>query len=274
MQSWMKRRIHELWNSLTEFGAARIEAGLEYALKELSLLLDAQQAYWLCGVKLAGPEQRDPLFGWRPRAIRYLHPASEFDAVYSAQRRRIDRGDAGSDIVAKVREAGQFRVIIDHEITPDDWFRSDLYQNHYGPLGIQDVILVATPLGPDVESWFAFERIRHPKPFFEETDRELLDYAVRPLRWFHRLLLLHRGLLLTTEPLKPSERRLLNWLHTEKSEREIAEELGLSPATVHTYATRIYRKFNVKGRTGLAALWLGQMPQQGYHRDSYSLAFP
>ncbi len=69
---------------------------------------------------------------------------------------------------------------------------------------------------------------------------------------------MHHGLLLADRPLTAAERRVLNGLLGHAIERGIAEELGLTTATVHTYATRIYRKFNVQGRTGLAALWLGR----------------
>ena len=39
-------------------------------------------------------------------------------------------------------------------------------------------------------------------------------------------------------------------------EAEIAERMGLSSHTVHDYARKLYRKFNVKGRVGLMALVL------------------
>jgi len=35
------------------------------------------------------------------------------------------------------------------------------------------------------------------------------------------------------------------------SEKRIAEQLGISPHTVHTYLWRIYRKLNVQGRQQL-----------------------
>ncbi len=66
--------------------------------------------------------------------------------------------------------------------------------------------------------------------------------------------------MLANEPLKQSERRVLNSLLTQKTEQEIAKEHGLTQATIHTYCTRIYRKFNVRGRSGLTALWLGEIP--------------
>ena len=74
--------------------------------------------------------------------------------------------------------------------------------------------------------------------------------------------MLQRGIILADKPLTPSERRMLSELLTDKSEREIAETLSLKSTTVHTYAKRIIRKFNVRGRAGLMALWLGQMADE------------
>jgi DNA-binding CsgD family transcriptional regulator len=47
-------------------------------------------------------------------------------------------------------------------------------------------------------------------------------------------------------------------LLTERVEKEIAHELGITIATTHTYITDLFRKFGVSGRSGLTALWLGK----------------
>jgi DNA-binding CsgD family transcriptional regulator len=54
------------------------------------------------------------------------------------------------------------------------------------------------------------------------------------------------------------ERRIVSLLLTDRAEKEIAAELGQKPATTHKYITGILRKFGVRGRTGLMALWLGR----------------
>jgi len=58
------------------------------------------------------------------------------------------------------------------------------------------------------------------------------------------------------EALAPHERRVLNQLLTEAAEKQIAERLGLTVSTTHSYITSIYRKFGVRGRAGLMSLWL------------------
>ncbi len=254
-----RRRVHELWDELTEFGASRNEHALDHALTVLSDLLDAQQAYWLGAVRLADAGRGDPASGWRPHSIRYLQSSPDFDALYREMRRQHNSGEVSPCIAPKVRDAGEFRVLIQHELYPGGWLGSSRHNASYAPLGIQDVIFVVMPLGADVESWFAFERIRHAQACFGERERALLDYAVRPLKWLHRHINLHHGVILADTPLSQSERRVLSSLLTEKTEQEIADERGLTPSTVHTYCKRICRKFNVRGRAGLTALWLGHL---------------
>ena len=70
--------------------------------------------------------------------------------------------------------------------------------------------------------------------------------------------MLSYGLLAADTPLTPSERRVLRLLLTDLSEKEVADRLELGVRTTHHHATTIYRKFGVRGRTGLMALWLGE----------------
>ena len=56
--------------------------------------------------------------------------------------------------------------------------------------------------------------------------------------------------------LSPRERQVLRLLLTDLSEKEIAYQLGLGWRTTHGYTVSILRKFDVKGRIGLMALWL------------------
>ena len=148
------------------------------------------------------------------------------------------------------------RITIQHETAPPGWYESEFYRSLIEPFEIRYVMYLATPLNEDVEGWLGFKRIGDDKPLFGERERALLARAGRALKWFHRNVALHHGLLVAEKPLTPAERRVLQALLQGGSEREIAEKTGLTLSTVHTYATRIYRKFNVKGRAGLTALWL------------------
>ncbi|WP_133647709.1 PAS domain S-box protein [Paraburkholderia flava] len=56
--------------------------------------------------------------------------------------------------------------------------------------------------------------------------------------------------------LAPYERKVLELLLTEATEKQIAEQLGLANSTTHSYITGIFRKYGVRGRAGLMSLWL------------------
>ncbi|WP_322012939.1 PAS domain S-box protein [Paraburkholderia sp. J12] len=59
--------------------------------------------------------------------------------------------------------------------------------------------------------------------------------------------------------LAPHERKVLELLLTEATEKQIAERLGLAVSTTHSYITGIFRKYGVRGRAGLMSLWLKQL---------------
>ena len=65
-----------------------------------------------------------------------------------------------------------------------------------------------------------------------------LGYALRALKWFHRRVMLHHGLLIARAPLMPMERKLVSLLLTARGEKEIAHDLALTPATIRRRATR------------------------------------
>jgi len=106
------------------------------------------------------------------------------------------------------------------------------------------------------EGYYGFLRMRPDDPFTAE-ERDLALYMMRALTWFHRQVMLSHGLLVARTPLSPIERRVLALLLTDRSEKAMAMELGVSHASVHTYVRDVLRKFGVKGRKGLTALWLG-----------------
>ena len=260
MRDTMREAVHAFWDALSETPGNGDDEALNFALGSLSKLIDAQEAYWMGAVRLDDAAPDDPALGWRPRAIRYLSDSSARLANYEAQRRRLEQGVVDPAIATNLRGAGCFRVNIKHRLVGKAWFESDYYRTFMAPFGVQDVLFVAMPLGEDMESWWAFQRIDHEHFYFSEEDAEVMRYACRSLAWFLRQVALHHGLLLAEEPLTKAERRIVKALLTDRTEREIADALHLSPSTVHTYAVRVYRKFGVRGRTGLMALWLGRAP--------------
>ncbi len=245
--------VHRLWDELADFGPAKSDSALSHALGGLSELIGAQQAYWLCSVRLSKADD-DPLKGWRPAAIRYLYPHP--DDTYKTHKKRVDNGQIDPSIVANVAAAGSYRINTQYDITTPGWWQSAFYDNLFRPLNIRDVLYLAQPLGEDIESWFVFWRAGEGQSPFGQADRERLDHAVRPLKWLHQQIALQHGLLVARAPLSQMERTVLHELFSGGSEKQIAETLGLSHHTAHEYILRIYRKYGVKSRAALTALWL------------------
>jgi DNA-binding CsgD family transcriptional regulator len=91
---------------------------------------------------------------------------------------------------------------------------------------------------------------------FSDADAELAGFALRGLNWFHRLMFFSHGLVVAQDPLTPMQREVLQLLLSDKTEKEIATELGQSFHTTHSHVKEIFRKYNVKSRAGLMAVWL------------------
>jgi DNA-binding CsgD family transcriptional regulator len=251
-------RIHALWDELADFGAHETDAALVHALRVLSDLVGAQRAFWLGAVRLG--TDLDPLGGWRIRGIRRMHPTPEDEEVYKLSRQRLDHGASDEVTRAQVRQAGVFRARLLGELAPPGFVATRDYDILYRARGVCDAIFVAFPANEDAESYFGWYRIGKEQSPFSALDRDLVAYALRALKWFHRRVMLHHGLLIAKAPLKPVERRLVSLLLTERVEKEIARDLGLTLATTHGYITDLFRKFGVSGRSGLTALWLGKTP--------------
>ena len=258
MEDIQKKAIHNLWDEMAASSASRSLDMLDTTLGKLANIVGAQQAYWIGALRIDAIADNDPAYGWRARHNYYLKHTAEREAVRKEHYRRLDSGQVDPSILANIKHAGNFRVNIKHEMVPPEWFESEFYKTLFVPFEIRDVIFVATPVSPDVESWMVFERCGDDADNFGEVERQLLDYALRPTQWFQKQLTLHHGIYLAEETLTPAERRVLSGLLTDKTEAEIGEELSLSQSTVHTYCVRICRKFGVRGRSGLISLWLGE----------------
>ena len=82
-------RIHALWDELADFGAHETDAALAHALRVLSGLVGAQQAFWLGAVRLG--TEPDALGGWRIRGVQRMNERRpEDDEVYKLSRSRVD----------------------------------------------------------------------------------------------------------------------------------------------------------------------------------------
>lgn len=252
--------IHCLWDDLADFPASRTDDALLHLMQRLREWFDAGDVVWVGGARLSrGPAaRRDPQSGWRGLVVRHLK-ADPGTLERSARATQTQDTDPGLTTRALVADAGRFRIRRMHDGLVDmaTFRRTAHYRAFYEEVGIVDRMFVAFPINADAESFYLLDRMSGSRRF-SAADADLVGYIMRGLKWFQRELLLSHGLLLADQPLSPMERRILSLLLTARTEKEIAAELKQSPSTTHKYITGILRKFGVRGRTGLLALWLGR----------------
>ncbi len=248
--------IHELWDRLAEFDATQVDAALNTLMAGLCALVGGHNAEWFGMVRLADAPAGDPVSGWRPPIVRFLAPNDALLGMVREQTRRMDRDFANPAATTLIARAGRFRAARLCDVAPAGWFESDIYRRHYRDCGRDDVIYVAFPVNADVESWFGVFRASG-QPRFTAQERDTVAYALRGIKWFHRQLLLSHGLLVAGAPLTQAERRVLHGLLGGQPKKQVAADLGQSPHTTDEHVASIYRKFAVKNRPALLALWLG-----------------
>lgn len=248
--------IHALWDRLADFDAAQVDAALIFLLEGLCELVSAQNADWIGVVRLADTNG-DPAHGWRPPVVRFLCPTAKLVAAVKEQTRRIEQKQIHPVAEKMFDMAGRFRACRLCDLLPPSWFGEAFYRSYYVDNGHVDAVYIAVPVNEDAESYFGVFRASGCPPF-TERERDLLAYALRGIKWFHRRLLLSHGLLIAETALTPAERQVLKSLLTGQTEKQIAAELGQSHHTTHGHVASIYRKFGVSNRPALTALWLGR----------------
>lgn len=253
----VRERIHAIWDKLADFDAAKVDGALTFLLQSLCALAGAQNADWIGAVRLPDAMPQDPVHGWRPSVVHYLHPTEKLLDSIKDQRRKLEQGIANDVIVKLLAMHGHFRACRLKDIVSEGWFGSAFHREYYQDCGHEDAVYIAFPVNEDAESWFGIFRAGGQPPF-GLRERNALAYALRGIKWFHRQLLLSHGLLIAETVLTPVERRLLQNLLTGLTEKQIAAKLGQSYHTTHEYVTSVYRKFGVNNRAGLMALWLGR----------------
>lgn len=124
---------------------------------------------------------------------------------------------------------------------------------------------LATTLPPRVATWLstALERLPEVEPLIIQKDSDCL-YITVSQRDRERLLLLeekHEALALAPDAyqLTPRERDVLIWLSKGKTNRDIADILGMSPRTVNKHLEHIFVKLGVETRSAAAALVAGKI---------------
>jgi len=254
--------IFAIWDRLADFDAARTEKALLFLLQALKELVDADDVVWVGTVRMAYGEEaeRDHQRGWRGSVVVHLEWTDLKRQVVAAamKAQEIDSGVPSFIELAKL--AGNFRTLVLRELHDMATFtRTEHYRTCFVPFAITDRMWCVFPVNEDCEVAFILDRFG-ARPHFSPRDRQLVATMLRGLRWFHRQTMLSHGVMLGDERLSPRERSLCACLLGNQTEKEIADSLGLTFFTTRTYIKALYKKFGVKGRAGLMALWLGTLP--------------
>lgn len=251
----MEKTIKELnifWKDLHQFDGRQIEAAIHYATNFLCEKLGAVNALWLASVQFPNGKPENA-WGWRPQGFFSLHNPEQNSAEHEKHQKDLKDHQARQVHIAVAKHANTtYRTFTCSRDMPSEWFKSTYYTDYLSSAGVKDMMFVAQPIAENSESYFVFVSNK----FFSDDDVSYAALACAPLLYLHKAMMLHYGIGICENPLTAAEKRLLAHLLQEKTEPEIAAATNLSPSTVHTYATRIYKKFGVKGRTGLMALWL------------------
>ena len=177
--------------------------------------------------------------------------SSPADAISVADRAGFDRHFAEHPLVRYHAGHPQGRAQrISDSMPRSQFIESALYHEYYKRIGIDHV--VAVPLFVDRRLLVSFVLNRNGREF---SDREcaLLDLVREPLAALYRHTLALQRLRtphgFAALPVTPREREVLNWLAGGKTDREIAEILGMSPRTVQKHLQHIYEKLGVETRT-------------------------
>ena len=143
----------------------------------------------------------------------------------------------------------------------ENFRRSPLYNDYYRPIRIDHVMAVPIHVQKNVLVSFVLNRSKRD---FSDRDRDCVE-VIRPhLGNLYRMTRAAQGpraawgvpapdAQAREEGLTAREHEVLQWLCGGKTDRDIAEILGISPRTVHKHLQRIYEKLGVETRTAAVA---------------------
>jgi len=247
-------RVHDLWDQLADYKVSDFERSRRYFLESLCKLLGSENALWIGAVRM-NHSAGDTLNGWRVASIHKRVSQESTQPLMTTKLKAIQDGSADIITIHRVAMAGTFRVHRLVDIAPEGWFESDYYRKFYLGAGVGDSLWAGIPLNEDAELYIGVNRGLEQHPFSEE-DVDTLSFTLKGLKWFHRLQMLGEGLGIVSQPLTPTERKVLEGLLRGLSEKRVAAEYGQSQHTVHGHIKSIYKKYGVTSRSALMALWL------------------
>lgn len=260
--SWQDQdAIIALWHELTEFPASAPQEALGHCLRALAQQIGAVNATWVGVVREKNWESKnphDPLLGWRPNICVTLNPTDEWQRAHEVAMDAVRNNYMDPQTVALANRSGQNRCFLRDEVVRDrDWKRDRINREVLAPLGIGHRLIGAAATAPGAESYLIFDR--GDGRGFGARERDLLAFFLRGSTLLHREMLQMHGLLNAFRPLSPRERDVLRLLLNGISEKELARELNLTPATAHQYVVAVLHNFGAHSRAELMAQWLRRL---------------
>jgi DNA-binding CsgD family transcriptional regulator len=175
-------------------------------------------------------------------------------SISAADRAAFDRHFAEHPLVrfhSSTPGSGSHRI--SDSLSAAAFRETPLYNDYYRRVGIDHAI--AVPLYVDRGLLVSFVLNRNGRDF-SDREKALLDLVREPLAALYRHAL-SRERSLHALPLTAREREVLEWLAAGKTDRQIAEILGMSPRTVQKHLQHIYEKLGVETRTAAVMRALG-----------------
>lgn len=260
-------RIAAIWAELATAPVNAPDEALHHLFDLICELTRADDA--ICVVALRSLPRADwdtdPLHGWRwMHTFRY---DDRHDVTFANFWSQDPKNTIHSRVLQKAVEGfGSHRALLKHDVIGDaSWSESRV-----GPLfahyGIKDRITAAYSLSSDIEVFFTVDRKKSARPFGEK-ERDILLATLPGVGPICLRLAMSFGFVGSKMKLTPRERETLIHLLDKKSEKEIADEMGLTVRSAHQYVVSIYRKFEVNSRAELMALWMSTPPMRQTRDD-------
>jgi DNA-binding CsgD family transcriptional regulator len=239
-------RILGLANEAQEIGNR--EAGLQHALDGLCKLLGADNSFLLAfDSPTASIAQSSVVHGFDGEKIstvlaRYFSEGDRFDLLARELRACYD---GSAPVLARRRQS---------LIGDGDWYNSVYFNEYRRPWRFDHSIYSIHSLGAQ-RVGMSLNRAFGATPFSVEDEAlvEIFHLAMGRILSTpaSHAMLNHR----LRSALAPRARQVLDLLLLGASNKDVAEQLGISPNTVHHYCKMVFRAFDVGSRSELIARW-------------------
>lgn len=260
---YYKAMQNEVWRSLaqTQLTLSHVplnapDAAIGQIVETAKRTLNCDNAWVLFLRQNRQEESRDAFQGWD--VSRVYVPNSE-DSLRPELDRWVRDGAFQHDPFAleSIRNAGEDRIVSGIKSQrKTSWNGVDYrfsFQKNEG-----DRLVAVHSISDRNEVHVCFSR-DEDSPSFSSAEADLLEWMLGVVAPWARRIALSFGLHAEGTPLSPRERQTLLYLLTRFSEREIADELGVTRKSAHQYVARVYQKLGIHSRPTLLSMWMNPM---------------